>query len=205
TFSEAPTDFSLSNTSAVGGTLSNLSGSGTVYSATFTAAANTDISNAKVSVNNSWHEASGNAGASANSSPFVVDTVSPSEVTLNNITANTVFANETVIVQGSVSRGVTVTLDNATLVIGGGAAGATINMRSGIDAVDLTSIGTKATGNPTITNFSSGDQIGVKGATGATFTARNAHNGTVSFSGPQGAAGKIAVKNKSINLTQDAL
>jgi Bacterial Ig-like domain len=43
TFSEAPTDFSLPHTSAVGGTLSNLSGSGTTYTAVFTAAADKDI------------------------------------------------------------------------------------------------------------------------------------------------------------------
>src|SRR6185312_10893509 len=82
-----------SNTSAVGGTLSNLSGSGTVYSATFTAAANTDISNAKVSVNNSWHEANGNAGASANSSTFVVDTVTPTVTPTVTVSTNNTDVN----------------------------------------------------------------------------------------------------------------
>jgi hypothetical protein len=45
-FSEAPIDFDLSHVTATGGTLSNLTGSGTTYTATFTGAANTDISNA---------------------------------------------------------------------------------------------------------------------------------------------------------------
>jgi Bacterial Ig-like domain len=56
TFSEAPTDFSLAHTSAVGGTLGNLSGSGTTYTAVFTAAAGKDISNGSVSVDSTWHE-----------------------------------------------------------------------------------------------------------------------------------------------------
>src|SRR4029077_8728043 len=56
-FSEAPTDFGLGNTSAVGGTLSNLAMvDATHYTATFTGAAGTDISTASVSVDSSWHE-----------------------------------------------------------------------------------------------------------------------------------------------------
>jgi hypothetical protein len=50
TFSKAPSGFSLADTTAVGGTLSNLTGSGTTYTATFTAAPNTDISTASVGV-----------------------------------------------------------------------------------------------------------------------------------------------------------
>ena len=46
-----PLGFTLDDTSAVGGTLSNLSQlNATTYTATFTAAANTDIANASVSV-----------------------------------------------------------------------------------------------------------------------------------------------------------
>jgi hypothetical protein len=46
-----PLCFTLDDTSAVGGTLSNLSQlNATTYTATFTAAANTDIANASVSV-----------------------------------------------------------------------------------------------------------------------------------------------------------
>src|SRR5436853_7905956 len=54
-FSEAPTDFTLANTSAVGGTLGPLTASqdGKTYSATFTAAAGTDISTGSVSENSS--------------------------------------------------------------------------------------------------------------------------------------------------------
>ena len=86
-FSEAPTSFALADTSAVGGTLSNLHQTdATHYTATFTGAANTDISNASVSVTaGSWQEGNGNAGAGGSTSSFTVDTVTP---TVNSIVAS---------------------------------------------------------------------------------------------------------------------
>src|SRR5262249_1454935 len=62
--SEAPIDFSLANVTANGGTLSNFSGSGTIYTVTFTAKNGIDISNGSVSVDNNWHEGNGKAGTS---------------------------------------------------------------------------------------------------------------------------------------------
>ena len=90
TFSEAPTVFTLADTSAVGGSLSNLNGSGTSYTATFTAATGTDISNASVSVTaGSWQEANGNPGSGGSTSPFIVDTVTPTvAVAINNNDVN---------------------------------------------------------------------------------------------------------------------
>jgi len=90
TFSEAPTSFSLADTSAVGGSLSNLSGSGTSYTATFTGAAGTDINNASVSVTaGSWQETNGNPGSGSSTSPFMVDTVTPTvAVAINNNDVN---------------------------------------------------------------------------------------------------------------------
>ena len=53
-------------------------GSGTSYTATFTAAANTDIGNASVAVTAaSWQEANGNPGAGGSTAPFTVDIVTP--------------------------------------------------------------------------------------------------------------------------------
>jgi Bacterial Ig-like domain len=50
-FTETPVAFTLANTSAVGGTLSNLNQvNATTYTATFTASPDTDIANASVSV-----------------------------------------------------------------------------------------------------------------------------------------------------------
>src|SRR6202040_4096803 len=77
-FSEAPTDFTLANTSAVGGTLSNLMMlDASHYTATFTGAPGTDIPSAQVSVDSAWHEDNGNAGSAGSTPNFVVDTVTP--------------------------------------------------------------------------------------------------------------------------------
>ena len=95
-FSEAPTSFALADTSAVGGTLSNLQQTdATHYTATFTGAANTDISNASVSVTaGSWQEGNGNAGAGGSTASFTVDTVTPTvAVSIDNTDVN--VANDT--------------------------------------------------------------------------------------------------------------
>ena len=100
TFSEAPAGFSLADTTAVGGTLSNLSGSGTTYTATFTAAANTAINTASVGVTaGAWQENNGNAGAGGSTAPFQVDTATPTvavaidntDVDIANPTATVTF------------------------------------------------------------------------------------------------------------------
>ena len=79
TFSEAPTAFSLSDVTAVGGKLSALTEvNATTHTATFTGAVNTDINDAAVSVTaGSWQEVNGNPGAAGSSGDFVVDTVTP--------------------------------------------------------------------------------------------------------------------------------
>ena len=86
TFSEAPTAFALADTSAIGGTLSNLQNTdATHYTAIFTGAANTDIANASVSVTaGSWQDANGNPG-SAGSTSF--GTVTPTVAVFSNATA----------------------------------------------------------------------------------------------------------------------
>ena len=101
-FSEAPTAFSLSDVTAVGGTLSALTEvNATSYTATFTGALNTDINDAAVSVTaGSWQEVNGNSGAAGASSDFVVDTVTPTvsvdlsrkDLTLAHDTATVTFA-----------------------------------------------------------------------------------------------------------------
>ena len=90
TFSEAPVDFSLADVASADGTLSNLSGSGTSYSATFTANAGVVDAAATVSViNGSYHDAGGNAGIGGSTTPFTVDTVTPTvAVAINNTDVN---------------------------------------------------------------------------------------------------------------------
>ena len=77
TFSEAPTAFSLSDVTAVGGTLSALTEvNATTYTATFMGAVNTDIDSAVVSVTaGSWEEINGNPGAAGGSGAFTVNTM----------------------------------------------------------------------------------------------------------------------------------
>jgi large repetitive protein len=63
-FSKPPTDFSLNDVTSTDGSLSNLSGSGTTYTATFTADAGVDDNTAAVSViNGSYHDADGIVGS----------------------------------------------------------------------------------------------------------------------------------------------
>src|SRR5258706_480107 len=102
-FTEAPTDFTLTgHTSAVGGTLSNLvMVDATHYTATFTAAAGTDISNGSVTVDSTWHEANGNLGTGSTSTAFVVDTVTPTaSVSVNSSDVNLAANTATVTLNG---------------------------------------------------------------------------------------------------------
>ena len=77
-FDVAPTDFTLADTSATGGTLSNLvMVDATHFTATFTAFDGIQISNASVSViAGSFHDINGNVGLGA-STIFAVDTLAP--------------------------------------------------------------------------------------------------------------------------------
>ena len=118
-FSEAPTIFSLADTSAVGGSLSSLQQvSATQYTATFTGAANTDISNASVSVTGgSWQESNGNPGGGGSTS-FTVDTVTPTvTVTTNN--TDVTLAHDTATVTFSFSEAPTLFSLADTSAVGG--------------------------------------------------------------------------------------
>jgi hypothetical protein len=76
---KARISFALADTAAVGGILGNLQQvNATTYTATFTGAANTHITNALVGViAGSWQEGNGNAGAGGSTAVFTVDTVTP--------------------------------------------------------------------------------------------------------------------------------
>ncbi|HEV2970744.1 MAG TPA: Ig-like domain-containing protein [Pirellulales bacterium] len=77
TFSAAPTAFSLSDTTATGGTLSNLQQTGpAVWTALFTANSNTQITTASVGVTaGSYQDAAGNPGGAGSSGNFSIDTI----------------------------------------------------------------------------------------------------------------------------------
>ena len=79
TLSEASTDFTSGDVTAVGGMLSGFSGSGTSYTATFTA--NPGFTGtASVSVTaGSYHDAAGNAGAAGSDNVTVVSSSDPND------------------------------------------------------------------------------------------------------------------------------
>jgi Bacterial Ig-like domain len=77
TFSEAPTAFTLPDTTAVGGRLSNLTGSGKSYTATFTGAAETLMFGFVSVTTGSWQENNGNPGAGGSTAVFQIDTRTP--------------------------------------------------------------------------------------------------------------------------------
>ena len=94
TFSQAPVDFALTDVTAPDGTLSNLSGSGTSYTATFTAKAGIDDTSATVSVTGgSYHDADGNAGTGGSTAPFTVDTVGPTVTSITTSGAGITVGN----------------------------------------------------------------------------------------------------------------
>ena len=64
TFSETTVDFTVADITAVGGTISGFTGSGTSYSATFTAADNSVTTGSVTVIANSYSDAAGNTGAS---------------------------------------------------------------------------------------------------------------------------------------------
>jgi probable HAF family extracellular repeat protein/ELWxxDGT repeat protein len=146
TFSEAPTDFSLAHTSTVGGTLGNLSGSGTTYTAVFTAAAGKDISNGSVSVDSTWHEANGNPGTGATTAAFVVDTVTPTVAVSINSTLN--LAHNTATVTFTFSEAPVSFVLSDTSAVGG-----TLSNLQKINATQYTATFT-ATANTLINNAS---------------------------------------------------
>jgi hypothetical protein len=132
----------------VDGTISNLSGSGTSYTATFTGSANIDASNASVSVTGgSWSENNGNPGAAGSTGSFTVDTVTP--VIMAPITATVGQSQGTTI--GSVSLSEAGNLSGETFT-------ATLTDTNG-----LLSANTSATGGGGTINGSGGTSLTITG------------------------------------------
>src|SRR5690606_11131518 len=75
--SEALTNFSMSDISVTGGTLSDFTGSGATYSATFTPSANT-VATATIDVNaGTFNDEAGNSNAAATQLSIAIDTEVP--------------------------------------------------------------------------------------------------------------------------------
>ena len=117
-FSEAPgSSFTLADTTAGGGVLSNLiEVDSTHYTATFTANANTHVTNAAVSVSaGSWTESNGNPGSGGSTETFVVDTVTPTvSVTTDSTDVNLAHNKATISFIFSEAPGSSFTLADTT-------------------------------------------------------------------------------------------
>jgi hypothetical protein len=109
TFSEATTNFVVGDPTLVGGTISGFGGSGTSYTATFTATDGVDVIGS-VTVNaGSYTDPAGNLGA-AGSDTVTIDTLNPiAVVTINR----TMVSGGSPIYEGSLMVTVTVTYDEA--------------------------------------------------------------------------------------------
>ncbi len=129
TLSEPSTNFDVNDVTVSGGTLSNFTGSGTTYTATFTPTAGVSSGSASISVDSgAFTDAANNAnadGAEANNTATItVDTIPPVSptITLNSVTAdNLVNADEagsTVAVTGTVGGEVRVG-DAVSLLVNG--------------------------------------------------------------------------------------
>ncbi len=199
TFSEAPTSFTLADTTAVDGTLSNLTGSGTSYSATFTGAANTDASNASVSVTaGSWSENNGNPGNGGSTGNFTVGTVTP---TVNSVLtkplegAGNIGTGATITITLVLNEAVTFTGGNPSLTLSNGDT-ATYFSGSGTNSLLFRyTVGstTNATPDLTVTGVNHAgitDGNGNAATLSLTTSQENLHLGIKeSESGPAGVAG----------------
>ena len=122
TFSQAPTDFTVDDITAVGGSVTGLAGSGTSYTATFTATNGfTGIGSVSV-LAGSYTDSRGDPGG-AGTDFVVIDTVAPvASITLDAITADNVVnaaeAGGTVAMTGTVGGDVQVG-DTVTLTVNG--------------------------------------------------------------------------------------
>jgi len=163
-FSEATTDFTLADTTATGGVLSNLAtgDGGLTYTATFIANAGTDISNASVSVTNaSYTENNGNAGTGGSTGSFVVDTVTPTVSSVVDTGAaidgsgnGDLNAGRVVTLTANMSEAVTVAGGTPTLSLNnGGTASYTGGSGTGALSFSYTVGAGQDTGDLTVTSF----------------------------------------------------
>ncbi|HAW84846.1 MAG TPA: hypothetical protein DCX65_00890, partial [Spirochaetaceae bacterium] len=104
TFSEAITGFTVGDISAPNGALSAFDGTGTTYTVTFTATANTEAASNSFQVGSGYVDAAGNSG-SVNSAAYSIETRAPT-------VASIVFADDSLNVAGPSSL-VTITFSEA--------------------------------------------------------------------------------------------
>lgn len=80
TFSEAVTGFDVSDLSVQGGTVSNLTNNGLVWTGSFIPGTNVQATGQQISLTGAYADAAGNAGQSANSATYAVDSLAPTAI-----------------------------------------------------------------------------------------------------------------------------
>jgi hypothetical protein len=225
-FSEAPVSFALANAAVVGGALSNLQKvNATTYTATFTAAANTQTGNASVSVTgNSWQEGNGNPGTGGTTGNFSVDTYdhwanaaggswSTASNWGNGVPTASVAAEidragtYTVTISGPAAAyglivndaGATVSDKNSALTLAGaGGSNGALTITAGTFALNGGSLNAGAVSIGSSGTF----LVGSSAALAETFSDNGslivANTSTVSFTGGLSGSGSVTVKNSSV-------
>jgi Ca2+-binding RTX toxin-like protein len=176
TFSEATSDFVAGDLTIVGGTLGTISGSGTSYTATFTATDGVDQTGS-VTVNaDSYTDAAGNTGATGTDS-VTIDTLNPT-VTVAIVDASLSDSDNT--------SNVTFTFSEATsdfvagdLTIVGGTLGTISGSGTSYTATFTATDGVDVTGSVTVNAGSYTDAAGNTGATGTDSVTIDTLNPTV--------------------------
>ena len=119
TFSEEVVGFTVDDLEVVGGSVSNLQGSGTVYTATFTPDVDTEISDASIKITNgAFTDVAGNRGAASIVKDISIDTVKPTVTVSADATSFGKEGTTTVTFTFSEDPGTAFSLEDVT-VIGG--------------------------------------------------------------------------------------
>ena len=176
TFSKATADFVAGDLTIVGGTLGTISGSGTSYTAIFTATDGVDQTGS-VTVNaDSYTDAAGNTGATGTDS-VTIDTLNPT-VTVNIVDASLNDSDN--------ASNVTFTFSEATadfvagdLTIVGGTLGTISGSGTSYNAIFTATDGVDQTGSVTVNADSYTDAAGNTGATGTDSVTIDTLNPTV--------------------------
>jgi autotransporter-associated beta strand protein len=136
TLSEASSDFSSADVSAIGGILSNFSGSGTAYTATFTPTANSNANGVISVASSTFFDVAGNTnidGADANNTfTLTVDTAVPNAPLISTITDDVAPITGTVASGGS-------TNDTVLVIAGTAEANSTVTVYNGSTSLGTTS------------------------------------------------------------------
>jgi hypothetical protein len=171
TFSEATTDFVAADVTVAGGTLSAFSGSGTSYTATFTANGNLDGPGTVTVVAGSYTDAAGNLGAGG-SDTVTIDTLNPTaDIVDVSPKARTTVPNAVSItfdeaVTGLTVAGFTLTRDGAPISL----AGASVTGSGASYTLDLSTL-TDALGDYTLTLGAAGSGVQDSAGNGLTSNA----------------------------------